>query len=277
MQIVNTAIGALFDVLMTPFRPLGPWAGMLAISLLTGLLMLAVFKATSNQEGIRRTKNKIKAHLLELRLYKDNLSQSLRSQGSLLAANGKYMAFAIKPMLVMIIPVLLILAQLSVWFDKAPLRIGERAIVKVKLAKGQGSAAAGAVEASLVAPAGVAVETPPLRIEEEGEVNWRIKAEASGRHLLIVGIGGKEISKLLVVGGPALSKVPASRVRGFGDELLHPGEKSLPRDSPIKAVEILYPSPRLEFLGIRFHWLVAFFVLSAIFGFALKGVFKVEI
>jgi len=277
MQIINALMGALFDVLMAPFRPLGPWAGMLAISLLTGLLMLAIFKATSNQQGIRRTKNKIKAHLLELRLYKDNMGQSLRSQGSLLAANGKYMAFALKPMLVMIIPVLLILAQLSVWFEKAPLRIGERAIVKVKLAKGQGSAAAGAVEASLATPAGVTVETPPLRIEEEGEVDWRVKAEASGRHLLKVSIGGKEISKLFVVDGPALSKVPASRVRGFGDELLYPGEKSLAKDSPAEAIEILYQSQRLKFLGIRFHWLVAFFILSIIFGFALKGVFKVEI
>jgi len=270
-------MGALFDVLMAPFRPLGPWAGMLAISLLTGLLMLAIFKATSNQQGIRRTKNKIKAHLLELRLYKDNLGQSLRSQGSLLAANGKYMAFAIRPMLVMIVPVLLILAQLSVWFDKTPLRIGERAIVKVKLAKGQGAGAGGGVEASLVAPAGVAVETSPLRIEEEGEIDWRVKAEASGRHLLKVGIGGKKITKLFVVGGPALSKVPASRVRGFGDELLHPGEKSLPKNSSVESIEIDYKSQRLKFLGIRFHWLVAFFILSIIFGFAFKGVFKVEI
>jgi len=274
MQIINAIFGAVFDVLMAPFRPFGPWAGMLAVSLATGLLMLLVFKKTSNQEGLRRAKNRIKAHLLELRLYKDDLGQSLRSQGSLLAANGRYLAHALRPMLVMIVPLFLVLAQLDAWFGAAPLRAGERAIVKIKLAEGQSAMESGA---ALVAPAGLTVETPPLRVEEEGEVDWRIKAETEGRHELQVGLGGREVSKLVVVGGPSLSKVPSRRVRGFGDALLHPGEKPLPGDSPLESIEVVYPPARLNVLGLRIPWLVAFFVLSVAFGFGLKGVFKVEI
>jgi hypothetical protein len=275
IDLFQTAWGAIFDVLFAPFRPLGPWPAMIFISLATGLLMLAVFKKTSNQEGIRRAKDRIKAHLLEIRLYKDDFGQTFRSQGQLLAANGRYFLHAVKPMLVMFGPVFLILVQLNLWFGAAPLGPGKSAIVKVKLAPGQSALAAAA---ALSAPAGIAVETPPLRIEEDREIDWRVRADSPGRYLLNVSLDGREITKSLVAGGPALSKVPARRGRGLVNGLLYPGEKSLRADVPeVAAVEVGYASRRLPFLGMRVHWLAAFFVLSLIFGFALKGVFKVEI
>jgi hypothetical protein len=270
---LNLALGALFDVLMAPFRRIGPGAAMMSISLITGLLMLWIFKKTSNQAGIRRAKDRIKAHLLELRLYKDSLGQSFRSQGGILAANGRYMAHALRPMLVMIVPVLLILIQLNLWFGAAPLKTGESAIVKVKLAPGQSALATDIV---LTAPAGLTVETPSLRIEEDREIDWRVRADSSGRHLLIFRLDGRDIAKSLVVEGPALSKVSGMRTRGVGGEFFNPGEKALPKDAPILSIEIGYPPRRLPFLGLRLPWLVAFFVLSIVFGFALKGVFKVE-
>ena len=46
---------------------------------------------------------------------------------------------------------------------------------------------------------------------------------------------------------------------------------------PVRSVEVLYPSRTLTAFGVRVHWLVAYLVLSVAFGFAFKGVFKVEI
>jgi len=136
MGIVNSVTGAVFDVLFLPFRSLSPWFAMGFISLLTAFLMLWIFKLTSNQEGIRKAKNAIKAHLLELRLYKDNMRVSLRAQGRILAANARYVACNAKPLAVMILPLLLILAQLNLWFGAAPLETGRPAVVKVGLAAG---------------------------------------------------------------------------------------------------------------------------------------------
>jgi len=62
-----------------------------------------------------------------------------------------------------------------------------------------------------------------------------------------------------------------------GRELLYPGENPLPGGIPVRSIEILYPAGRLNAFGLGLHWLVAYFVLSIIFGFAFKGVFKVEI
>ncbi|NOR12743.1 MAG: hypothetical protein GQ545_05770, partial [Candidatus Aminicenantes bacterium] len=111
MWTFNRVFGKIFDLLFIPFRDMNPWVGMIIISFLTGLLMLVIFRYTSNQAGIKKAKNKIKAHLLELRLYKDSLGLSLKAQGNILLANLKYITHSFKPMLVMIIPVILILIQ----------------------------------------------------------------------------------------------------------------------------------------------------------------------
>jgi uncharacterized membrane protein (DUF106 family) len=275
MNLFNAALSGLFDLLLAPFRALSPWIAMAVVSLLTGFLMLLIYRYTSNQEGIRTVKNRIKAHLLELRLYKNDLAVSLRSQGQILGANFKYIGYALKPLLVMILPVILILIQLNDWFGSRPLRVGETALVKVRLAEGYGPVE---TDLRLEAPAGLALETDPLRIEEDREVDWRLRAEASGEHDLVLRWGGQSAVKKVVVDGGRLARVSTARVRAnVWREFSHPGERSLPSSAPILSFEIRYPERRLDLFGMGVHWLVAYFILSIILGFAFKGVFKVEI
>ena len=82
----------------------------------------------------------------------------MRSQGRVLAANGRYVLYALKPMLVMIVPMLLLLIQLDVRFGARALAEGETALVKVTVVPELGLAG---LEPVLEAPAGIAVETPP--------------------------------------------------------------------------------------------------------------------
>jgi uncharacterized membrane protein (DUF106 family) len=272
---INAALSAAFGAFFGLFRALGPWPAMLAVCLLTGLLMLFIFKKTSNQDGIRRTKNLIKAHLLELRLYKSDFGQTMKSQGRILLANGRYLGHALKPMLVMSVPILLLLVQIDVWFGARSLRVGESAIVTVKLDKTAGPMR---TPVSLQAAAGVVVETPPLRIEEESEIDWRVRANAAGIHTLTFGLNGETFTKTVAVGQAPLSKIVPARVRSRGLAALeHPGEPTLAADLPVASVGIAYPPARISLFGWRMHWLVAYFLLSIIFGFGLKGVFKVEI
>ena len=274
MGVLNSILGTIFDGFFAPFRALGPWPGMIVVSLVTGVVMLLIFKKTSNQDAIKRAKNQIKARLLEIRLFKNDTGGSFRSQGAILGANFRYMGHALRPMLVMFIPVLLILAQLNLRYGAASLRPGEQALVKMTLTEGAG---AEETAASLQSSDGVTVETPPLRIEEEGEVDWRIRAEAPGLHLLTFNVGGTAVEKSISVGQNAPAKVSILRARKFLDLFLYPGEKPLPKNSPVAKIEVDFPSQNLPLFGGSVNWLVAFFVLSLVFGFSLKGVFKVEI
>jgi len=275
MGPINSILGKLFDVLLLPFRSLNPWAGMAFISLLTGLLMLLIYRLTSNQSGIRRVKDKIKAHLLELRLFKENMGVTMRAQGQILRANLRYLALNLKPLLVMIVPLVLILSQLNLWFGSDPLSVGRPAILKVRL---QPDVNVLGTEFSLDAPPEIAVETPPLRIEESREVDWRFQPRAAGRFNLTIRAGDKNYLKTVIVDGRHLEKVSSIKVkRNFLDELLYPGEKALPSDGRIKAIEVVHPVKRLPLLGLKLHWLVAYLGLSIVFGFALKKPFRVEI
>jgi hypothetical protein len=275
MHIVNLVFGRVVDIALWPFRGLSPWVGLTAISLLTAVLMLEVYKLTSNQAAIRRAKDRIKAHLLEMRLYKDNLRVTLRAQAAILKANLAYMAANLKPLVVMIVPLVLILAQLNLWFDRAPLRPGEETLVKVGL-----DAATDPIglDLRLETPPGLELSSPAVRIPDEHEIAWRIKAVSAGTGRLVLRTGAAALEKAIVVGGGPLTKVSALASRGsFSKRVLYPGEPPLPAATPVRSIEVLYPAKTLTILGLNVHWLVAYLALSIVFGFAFKGVFKVEI
>jgi uncharacterized membrane protein (DUF106 family) len=275
MHVVNLVFGGIVGAVLWPFRGLGPWPGLIVVSLLTALLMLEVYKLTSNQAAIRRAKDRIKAHLLEMRLYQDNMRVTFRAQGAILKANLAYMAANLKPLAVMIVPLVLILAQLSVWYDRAPLTVGEETLVKARFDQAVEPLT---LDLALETPPGIEITAPVVRIADEHEAVWRIKAVAPGAGRLVVRTGRLAVEKTVSVGAPALARVSARASRGsFWERVLYPGEPPLPSSTPVRSVEVLYPAARLAVFGIGVHWLVAYLILSIVFGFALKGVFKVEI
>lgn len=275
MWIINSVLNKVFDILFLPVRGMGPWAAMVLVSLLTSFLMLFIFRHTSDQAGIKKEKNRIKAHLLELRLFKDNMGIQIRAQGRILAANLKYVGHNMKPMLVMIVPVLLILIRLNLWFGSESLKPGDSVLVKVRLAEGKYPSE---VPASLAASAELDLETPPVRIEDEAEIDWRLGARTAGEGHITLTVGGETVVKSVSVGATRLSSIPALKPgRSLLDQIFNPGEAPLPRASAVRSVEVRYPSASMSLFGMSVHWLIVYFVLSIVFGYAFKGLFKVEI
>ncbi len=275
MGYFNLYLSHFFDLLLNPFQSSNPVWPLLFFSLITGILMLLVFRYTSNQKGIKQTKDKIKAHLLEVRLFKDDLRIQLSAQKSILLYNLRYMKHALKPMLFMIIPVAIILIQLDGWFGYRPLKPGESTIVSVKLSDISQDALS---NISIESGKGFLVETPPLRIPEEREVDWRVRAEEPGDHNLVFNVLGHPFQKRVVVSDGHLTRVSSSAVStGLWDAFLNPGEEPIAKNSLVKRIDVIYSSRSIEILGWQIHWLVAFFILSIVFGFAFKGLFSVEI
>ena len=274
MWALHSVLIGIFDILFLPFRGLNPWFGMIFISLLTAFLMLWIYRTTSNQEGIRKTKNTIKAHLLELRLFKDNMRISLRAQGRIFRANMRYIGHNTKPLLVMIIPLVLILSQLNLRFGFNPLRPGEDALVKIRTDQSMDPVD---LSVTISASNGLSIETPAVRIADEREIAWRIRAVEAGQASLTFETGGRSITKSLNIAGKSLSVVSPVRHRNSLNEILFSGEKTLPKDLPLRSIEILYQPGKLNLFGLNIHWIIAYLILSIVFGFAFKGVFKVEI
>jgi len=273
MNTFNHLISSLFDLAVSPFSSFHPLVGLVVLSILTGIMMLIIFRYTSNQEAIRRTKNRIKAHFLEIRLYKDDLGAMMEAQKNILRHNLTYMKHSLKPMLFLMLPVVLIMIQMNLWFDRCPLKAGESAIVKIEF-QNQDSFNE---NVGLKAPEGITVETPPLRIQEEKAIYWRIKALSKGRYDLEFLLKPDILTKNLVV-DDRLSRLSIKRVSSnLFHQFLYPAEKSFSKNSGIDHIEIRYPSVSYHIFGWQIHWLVIFFVVSILTGFLLKRFFRIEI
>jgi uncharacterized membrane protein (DUF106 family) len=275
MLTVNRFVIAVLTGFLSLFQSLHPFWPLMAVSLITGVFMLLLFRVTSNQKEISTVKNLIKAHLLEIRLFKDDLRVLLSAQKSIFFYNLKYLLYGIKPMLFMIVPVVILLIHLDAWFGWRPIRVGEPVLLAVHISD-QGSAALS--EAELTTSPGLTVETPSLRIPASREIDWRLRANAPGEHQAIIRVGRETLSKSITVSDGRLRRVSSSRVSPkFWNIFFHPGEAPLARDSQVNRIDVGYPSASVQVLNWNLHWILVFFVVSTLGGFALKGVFKVEI
>ncbi|HVY55931.1 MAG TPA: hypothetical protein VHC46_09265, partial [Thermodesulfobacteriota bacterium] len=172
------------------------------------------------------------------------------------------------------LPVAVILFQLESWYGHRPLKPDESAIVSLKLKYGVEPIP----EITLTTGEGVSIETPPLRIPDEREVDWRIKAKEPGAHELKFKMPGQDVVQKIIVSADGLVRIsPLVSASDTKDLLLNPSVMSLPHGSIVEELSIGYPANSVEIYKWHVHWLVVVLVLSIVFGFALKGLFRVEI
>jgi len=274
MNSIFQTVNLFFHFLFYPLESLNPMFGIIWISLITGIIMLIIFRYTSNQEGIRNSKRMIGAYIIEMRLFSHHLGKMLFALGRVFRANLLYLRFMLVPLVFIVIPVLIVLIQTSYKYEFRPLEPREAAIVKAVL-KPDINIFRSHVE--LKTPAEVIVETPPLRIAGSGEVYWRVSGKAKGVYELVFLVDGKVFRKNIHIGG----KLPDLSVKrigsSFSGKMLYHAEPVLPEDSPFTSLQVGYPKRKLSIVGFEMHWIVWFLIFSVIFSFAFKSLLKVEL
>jgi hypothetical protein len=275
MSAVNAALRAVFDLLLAPFAGGPPIVSLVLVSLLVSVLMLVVFKRTSNQPALAAVKRKIHAGLFEIRLFNDDLRAILRAQGEILRTNLTYLRLTLWPMVFLLPPLVLVIAQLQFHYGYEGLRPGQEALLQVDLVPGTGDGARPA--AALELPAGLRAQTEAVWIPAESQVLWRLVAEREGDYELGLDVAGTRLTKTVRVTPKTVRLSPVRVDPGFLSQLLYPAEPPLPSGSPVRAVHLSYPGREVSVLGYGMHWMIPFFVLSIAFAFALRGVFKVTI
>jgi len=90
-----------------------PLAIVIVASLVVGFLMVVLFGYTSDQKAIGIAKDQLKAHLLAVRLYRDQIPVVMGSYGKILRGTGRYLKLAFKPLLYVIIPITLLMVQID--------------------------------------------------------------------------------------------------------------------------------------------------------------------
>lgn len=270
------------DLLMRPFDALGPAWGIVVSSVVVTALGLVVYKYTSNQDGIKLAKDKIKAHFFEVWLYLDDLSLIARAQGGIFKEGGRYLAYALVPLLVMIVPVMLILINLEFRYDYRPFRPGDEFLLKVRL---KAFAESQLPNLALELPAGLEVAAGPVRIAEHNpnqgsaliESDWRLRVKQTGALPLGFKLGNELIAEQAVFAGlsgrPRLDPVrPNSAWAG----LWHPPLQPLPDRSPVQEISVAYPEADIFFFGWKAWWVWPFLAVMFAAAFLLRGLIGVE-
>ena len=106
---LNRLANAIGKIALSPIGQLPDYAGAVLVSVVTGVVMLIAFKYTSPQSTIKRIRNRTKAELLSLSLFKDSIAVSLAAQGRIFLSAIQSILVTLVPIAVMIIPVTLLL------------------------------------------------------------------------------------------------------------------------------------------------------------------------
>jgi hypothetical protein len=266
-------VTGFFNLVLKPFENGHAYGGLIFISLITGGVMLLLFKLTSNQSAMKEIKTRISAFFLEMRLYKDDFSAVVGTQGRILKANLGYMKLALIPAVVMIVPVILIMVQLNLRYAHRSLAPGHTAMVKVELSEGADVMSSGLV---LRTGRGVDKVSPAVRIPSLHEVDWKIELKERGIHDLTLSASAGEFTMPIFGSDRLVPVFYQFRKSSLVETIFNPGAPRIPAGIPVESVEIKYPGMSFDWGLFNLSWLWSFLIISMAFGVIIKFVFKVE-
>jgi hypothetical protein len=240
--------------------------------------MLIGFRAVSDQDALDAVKRRIYGGVYEIRLYKDDLRTIFAAQVGILRETGTYFRLSMVPMLWMMVPIVIIVSQLQFQYGYESLEPGQTVLLRVELTEeaAEGVSATDGAGVSLDVPDGVRVETPLVWIPSLREAGWRLAAESPGEYELIVRIGEETLTKSMRVSGTTVLRSPI-RPSSLLDQLIYPVEQPVPRGSNAEAIRLDYAEAEINMFGWGTHWIIAFFILTMVFAFALAKPLGVKI
>ncbi|MEO1696485.1 MAG: hypothetical protein AAFU73_04260 [Planctomycetota bacterium] len=277
MNAVNRAVTTLFDVLLTPLEAIGDEFALIVVSGVFGVLALVIFKQISWQKGIKATKDKIKAHLIEIRIYQDDLGVVAKAIGKILLRNLQYVTLNFGPFIPLAVPFAFVAAQLVVryGFEPAPVQQTSALVAagdgQTLIIEGEKAAIAGL---EVVFPEGLEPVSPLARIASQGNAEVEFIASGPGSYELLLRTPGGETTKRIVVGdGTGARAIQDRRVHSALEAILWPAEDTLSPDSGLTSVRFRYAESDLGWLPMSgpFGVLANFVLASMLFGvLALK-------
>jgi len=262
-----------------------PLAIVIVVSLVIGLVMVVLFGYTSDQKAIGIAKDQLKAHLLAVRLYRDQIPVVMGSYGKILRGTGRYLKLAFMPLLYVIIPITLLMVQIDRYLGQTPLPLNTPFLLTVHLS-GQGSGVQAAGQradtdalngVTLDLPPEVTMTAPPVHIAADNDVVWRLSGLQEGKYEVKIVVGGESVGKTVCIGNK-LPRISTIRLRGqFWNRLFSSAEPALPQTSPIESISINYPDRDIDIAGYGMNWIWLFFILSMVAGFIFKELLGIQI
>lgn len=134
-----------------------------------GVVAVLVFRRFTGQTLVRRSVNRILAHVMELGLFLDAPGLVLRAQRDLLHENARLLRLVMLPAGILALLFVFLFPPMNAIYGHAPLPVGEPSVVTIQMRD------AATPPVQLEAPAGIVVETPGVRILHDRQISWRVR------------------------------------------------------------------------------------------------------
>jgi uncharacterized membrane protein (DUF106 family) len=253
-----------------------PLAIVIIVSLVVGLVMVVLFGYTSDQKAIGIAKDQLKAHLLAVRLYRDQIPVVMGSYGKILRGTGRYLKLAFKPLLYVIIPITLLMVQIDRYLGQTPIPPNTPFLLTARLT-GQTNGSDALNDVTLDLPPEITMTAPAVHVPTENEIVWRLTGSKDGKYEVKIAASGQSVAKAVCVGSD-LPRISTVRLRGqFWERMFSSAEPALPENSPIESISINYPDRDIDIAGYGMNWIWLFFILSMVAGFIFKELLGIQI
>lgn len=259
-------------VLASVYVDQAPLILLTAVSLAAGVLMLLVFRYTSDQEKIRRAKDQVQAQLLAVRLFQDQLSAVMLAYGRLVRGTVRYIGVMLKPTLILVLIFAPVIVLLDPYFGWEPLRPQQPFLMKVVVAEPNSLDGV-----SLELPAGIVSSAPPVRIPSEQEIVWRLVAEKNGTYPVRIVANRELIWKPVVVSAGLVRVSASSWRRDSWQRWSEPGAATLPTGAPVRSIVVGYDPREINVGFFQTNWIIVFFVICIAAALLFKKALHVEI
>lgn len=249
-----------------------PLSIVIVVSLVVGLVMVVLFGYTSDQKAIGIAKDQLKAHLLAVRLYRDQIPVVMGSYGKILRGTGRYLKLAFKPLLYVIVPITLLMVQIDRYLGQTPIPVSASFLLTVHTTTSDALN-----DVTLDLPPEITMTAPPVHVPANSDIVWRLAGSKNGKYEVKIGAAGQNVTKTVCV-GTELPRISTIRLRGrFWERMFLSAEPALPKTSPIESISINYPDRDIEVAGYGMNWIWMFFILSMVAGFIFKELLGIQI
>lgn len=246
---------------------------LLLISVLAGLVVLYIYRGISSPSQIKRSKDQVKAHILAIRLYKDEWRVIVRSFFFSLVSTARYFAFNMIPLLILLPLLAPLFAQLEARYGLSAVDPGQ--VVEVKCTFNEGLEA---LDPVLIQEDWFKPAMSPVFVYALNEAHWQIEITQPGHHVLRIQTSQGTADKSLRSGEevPRWALSPRRHQGGLLDGLLYPVEKALPADGVFEAIAVHYPGRTFHLAGYHVHWIWVHLLVVLLVVLILKKRFGIE-
>jgi len=248
------AFERLLDPVLNPLLNLGYFWALFILSFMIALIIVLIYKYTTNQSLMKDLKGQLKEFQREIKELKSEPQKAMQVQKKMMETNMKYMTHSFKPMLFTFLPIIIIFGWMNVHLAYAPIDPGAEFSVTMTFQEGiQGNV-------FLDLPEGVTSVNGLNQSIKAGKADWSLKADSSGEYLLTYEFNNRQYSNEILVTNEKVYKQPVTSIKKEG----------------IKKITVNLEKIKPLNLGFyKFGWLWAYIIFSIIFSTLLRKLFKV--